>query len=125
MIIPLTEAALRVAMTAIGNSLVGGAIELFADEDLAGEDPLARVPITEARFVGGDELILETAATTGVSRGRAGWFRCAAADGSQFVAGKAGKTGSGAALELNRLGVDLGAPVRLTLISLRWPQPLS
>lgn len=120
--IPLTEAALRLALNAIGAGAIGGAIEYFAAEDLVGEAALARLRITGAEYAAPDELVLECAPAVGLVRGNVGWFRCTGADGAQLLAHQAGRQGSGAALELNRLGVDVGAPVRLLSIRLRWPQ---
>ena len=115
----LTEAGVRTALEAIGTSLVGGTID-FLD---ANEQLLAAAPIVASQFTAPDVLTLELTATKGAGKGSIGRYRFRRPDGVVVHEAEAGRRGSGKNCEMNRTGVEIGAAVRITTVTMRWPQP--
>lgn len=120
---PVSEAGLRIALSAYATALLGGELQIFEAEDVAGERALARPRIRRAEYAAPDALLLEFVDVVGLRRGRAARFRLVTNAGETLLSEQVGTSGSGAALELSRIGVEKGGAVRIRSAQLRWPQP--
>lgn len=66
--------------------------------------------------------ITDSASTTGVAAGTAGWFRVADNSGDAVYDGAVGATGSGLELELSTTTISVGVTVDLGALTITVPQ---